>query len=107
MKSINDVIDELNRAADAVHTLSEGQRLRLLRRAYVTIREGWKAAGQPERLQDSAETIDLAHVGDIPLHLQDNEMEAVLLEAVKAIRQIEAAIKAKTTSQPGNAGHGR
>jgi hypothetical protein len=98
MKSITDVIDELNRAAGAVHTLSEGEKLRLLRQAYVTIREGWKAAGQPNRLHESAEAFDLAKVGDIPVHLHDNEMRAVLLEAVKAISEIEAAMNAKATA---------
>lgn len=99
MKSIADVTDELNRAAGAVHTLSEGEKLRLLRQAYVTIREGWKVAGQPNRLQESAEAFDLAQVGDIPVHLHDNEMRAVLLEAVKAINEIEAVMNAKTNAE--------
>lgn len=99
MKSIADLVDELNRAAGAVHTLSEGEKLRLLRQAYVAIREGWKAAGQPDRLKESAEAFDLAQVGDIPVHLHDNEMRAVLLEAVKAIGEIEAAMNAKINSR--------
>lgn len=91
MKTIGDVIAELTAAAEAVSTLSEGEKLRLLGRAYVTIKEGWELVGEPTRLQESAEAMDLIQAGGIPLHLYDDEMKAILLEAVKVIRQIERA----------------
>ena len=42
MKSIADFVVGLTRPARDVHALSEGEKLRLLGRAYVTIREGWR-----------------------------------------------------------------
>ncbi|MEW9612716.1 hypothetical protein AB3G45_02430 [Shinella sp. S4-D37] len=95
MQRIADVVAELTRAADEVQTLSEGEKLRLLGRAYVTIKEGWDLLGEPGRLQESAEAMDLIQAGGMPVHLYDDEMKAILLEAAKAIRQIEAALKAK------------
>jgi predicted transcriptional regulator len=70
-------------------------RAAILGRTYVTIKEGWDLQGEPERLQESAEAMDLILAGGMPVHLYDDEMRAILLEAAKAIRQIEAAIKAK------------
>lgn len=101
MKRIADVVAELTRAADEVQTLSEGEKLRLLGRAYVTIKEGWDLLGEPGRLQESAEAMDLIQAGGMPVHLYDDEMKAILLEAAKAIRQIEAALKAKTAEERG------
>lgn len=95
MKTIADVIAELTAAAEEVSTLSEGEKLRLLGRAYVTIKEGWELVGEPARLQESAEAMDLIQAGGIPLHLYDDEMKAILLEAVKVIRQIEKAMSVK------------
>ena len=37
----------------------------------------------------------------MPVHLYDDEMKAILLEAAKAIRQIEAAMKAKKAEGRG------
>ena len=54
MKSIAVFVVELTRAAQDVATLSEGEKLRLLGRAYVTIREGWRVMGEPARLEESA-----------------------------------------------------
>ena len=82
-------------AAQEVQTLSEGEKLRLLGRAYVTIKEGCELLGEPERLQDSAEAMNLIQAGGMPVHLYDDEMKAILLEAARVIRQIEAAMKAK------------
>jgi len=98
MKSISDVIAELTRAAEEVQTLPEGEKLRLLGRAYVTIREGWEALGQADHLTESAEAFDLIQAGRVPLYLYDDEMRAILLEAVKVIRQIEAALEARDAS---------
>lgn len=95
MKTIEDVIAELSAAAEEVPTLSEGERLRLLGRAYVMIREGWELIDEPTRLKESAEGMDLIQAGGIPLHLYDDEMKAILLEAVKLIRRIERAMHAK------------
>ena len=95
MKSIADVVAELTTAAEDVHTLSEGEKLRLLGRAYVTIKEGWEALGQPTRLQESAEAMDLIQAGGMPVHLYDDERKAILLAAAKVIRRIEAAMEAK------------
>lgn len=95
MKTIADVIAELTTAAEEVSTLSEGEKLRLLGRAYVTIKEGWGLVGEPARLQESAEAMDLIQAGGIPLHLYDDEMKAILLEAVKVIRQIEKVMSVK------------
>ena len=103
MKTIADVIAELTAAAEAVSTLSEGEKLRLLGRAYVTIKEGWELVGEPARLQESAEAMDLIQAGGIPLHLYDDEMKAILLEAVKVIRQIEKAMSVKEGGQHGHA----
>ncbi len=95
MKTIADVIAELTAAAQEVSTLSEGEKVRLLGRAYVTIKEGWELVGEPARLQESAEAMDLIQAGGIPLHLYDDEMKAILLEAIKAILQIEKAMCVK------------
>ncbi|WPE23893.1 hypothetical protein [Shinella zoogloeoides] len=103
MKSIPDVIAELSRAAAEVPTLSEGEKLRLLGRAYITIHEGWEALGQSDYLQESAEAVDLIQAGRVPLHLYDDEMQAILLEAVKVIRQIEAALEARDAARPEHA----
>ena len=103
MKSIADVIAELTRAADEVRTLSEGEKLRLIGRAYVTIREGWDMLGAPAQLRESAEAMDLILAGGMPVHLYDDEMRAILLEAARVIRQIEAAIKAKSAEGPAAA----
>ncbi|GMB79604.1 hypothetical protein NN6n1_03860 [Shinella zoogloeoides] len=103
MKSIPDVITELSRAAAKVHTLSEGEKLHLLGRAYITIHEGWEALGQSGYLQESAEAVDLIQAGRVPLHLYDDEMQAILLEAVKVIRQIEAALEARDAARPEHA----
>lgn len=100
MKSIADVIAELSRAAGKVPTLSEGEKLRLLGRAYVTIDEGWKALGQPHGLQDFAEAIDVIQAGRAPLHLYDDEFQAILLQAVNVIRKIEVAMEAKGPPSP-------
>lgn len=97
MKSIADVIAELTTAAEDVSILSEGERHRLLGRAYVTIKEGWELVGEPARLQESAEAMDLVQAGGIPLHLYDDEMKAILLETAKVIRQIESAMREKRT----------
>ncbi len=102
MKSIADVIAELTKAADDVQALSEGEKLRLLGRAYVTIKEGWEMLGEPARLQESAEAMDLIQAGGMPVHLYDDEMKAILLEAVKVIQQIEAAMKAKHARGSGD-----
>ncbi|CAK7260891.1 MULTISPECIES: hypothetical protein [Shinella] len=53
MKTIADVIAELTTAAEEVHTLTESEKLRLLSRAYVTIKEGWELVGEPTRLQEA------------------------------------------------------
>lgn len=98
MKKIADVVAELTKAAEKVPTLSEGEKLRLLGRAYVTVKEGWDLLGEPARLQESAEAMDLILAGGMPVHLYDDEMRAILMEAAKAIRQIEAAIKANGLS---------
>jgi hypothetical protein len=103
MKSIPDVIAELSRAAAEVPTLSEGEKLRLLGRAYITIHEGWEALGRSDHLQESAEAVDLIQAGRVPLHLYDDEMQAILLEAVKVIRQIEAALEARDAAPPEHA----
>lgn len=95
MKSIAVFVVELTRAAQDVATLSEGEKLRLLGRAYVTIREGWRVLGEPARLEESAEAMDLIQAGGMPVHLYDDEMKPILLEAAKVIREIEAAIAAK------------
>ena len=71
MKTIADVIAELTAAAQEVSTLSEGEKVRLLGRAYVTIKEGWELVGEPARLQESAEAMDLIQAGGIPLHLYE------------------------------------
>ena len=50
MKTIGDFVSELTKAAHDVHSLSEEEKLRLLGRACVTIREGWQVlaeAGAP------------------------------------------------------------
>ncbi len=101
MKRIADVIAELTKAADNVQALSEGEKLRLLGRAYVTIKEGWDMLGQPGHLQDSAEAMDLIQAGGMPLHLYDDEMKAILLEAAKVIRQIEAAMTEENSAGTG------
>ena len=51
--------------------------------------------GEPGRLQESAEAMDLIQAGGMPLHLKEDEMKAILLEAAKVIKQIEAALKSK------------
>ena len=86
---------ELTRAAHEVVTLSEGEKLRLLGRAYVTIREGWRVLVESVRRGRSAESVDL-----IPVHLYNGEMKAILLKAAKAIREINAAIAAKGGIEP-------
>jgi hypothetical protein len=103
MRSTSDVIAELTRAARDIHLLSEGEKLRLLARAYVTIQEGWEMLGQPDRLTESAETMDVIRAGGIPVHLYDDEMRAILHEAVKVIRQIEAAMEAKNNPTASSA----
>ena len=102
MKSTKDVIAELTRAARDVHMLTEGEKLRLVSRAYVTIKEGWELLGQPDRIVESAETMDVIRAGGMPVHLYDDEMKAILLEAVKVIQQIEAAMKAKHARGSGD-----
>ena len=56
-------LPELTAAAQEVSTLSEGEKVRLLGRAYVTIKEGWELVGDPARLQESAEAMDLILLG--------------------------------------------
>jgi len=102
MKSTKDVIAELTRAARDVHMLTEGEKLRLVSRAYVTIKEGWELLGQPDRIVESAETMDVIRAGGMPVHLYDDEMRAILQEAVKVIKQIEAAMEAKSTPAPAS-----
>lgn len=36
----------------------------------------------------------------MPVHLKDDEMKAILLEAVKVIRQIDAATKTRRPEEP-------
>jgi hypothetical protein len=91
LKTIADIVSELTKAARDVHGLSEGEKLRLLGRAYVTIREGWEVVGDATRRRESSEAMDLAHAGAVPMHLHDDETKALLLEAAKVIREIEAA----------------
>ncbi|MGD9479707.1 hypothetical protein [Shinella sp. G-2] len=100
MKTIADVIAELTMAAEEVNTLTASEKLRLLGRAYVTIKEGWELVGEPAKLQESAEAMDLIQAGRIPLHLYDDEMKAILLEAVKVIRQIDKAMSVKEAEAP-------
>lgn len=95
MKTIADVIAELTTAAEEVSTLSEGEKLRLLDRAYVTIKEGWELVGEPARIRESSEALDIIQAGGIPLHLHDDEMKAILLEGVMVIRQIEKEMSVK------------
>ncbi|MBZ7927535.1 hypothetical protein LAC81_36985 (plasmid) [Ensifer adhaerens] len=95
MKSTEDVIAELTRAALHVDALSEGEKLSVIARAYVTIQEGWEVLGQPERQIASLETMDVIRAGGVPVHLYDDEMRAILEEAIKVIQQIEAAMQAK------------
>ncbi|MGF6257534.1 hypothetical protein [Ensifer sp. LBL] len=102
MKSTKDVIAELTRAARDVHMLTEGEKLRLVSRAYVTIKEGWELLGQPNRIVESAETMDVIRAGGMPVHLYDDEMRAILQEAVKVIKQIEAAMEAKNAPAPAS-----
>ncbi|MFK0278224.1 hypothetical protein ACIQUG_31425 [Ensifer sp. NPDC090286] len=102
MKSTKDVIAELTRAARDVHMLTEGEKLRLVSRAYVTIKEGWELLGQPDRIVESAETMDVIRAGGMPVHLYDDEMRAILQEAVKVIKQIEAAMEAKNARAPAS-----
>lgn len=102
MKSTKDVIAELTRAARDVHVLTEGEKLRLVSRAYVTIKEGWELLGQPDRIVESAETMDVIRAGGMPVHLYDDEMRAILQEAVKVIKQIEAAMEAKNAPAPAS-----
>jgi len=59
--------------------------------------------GQPGRLQESAEAMDLIQAGGMPLHLYDDEMKAILLDAAKVIRQIETAMTEKDSAGTGKA----
>lgn len=63
MKSIADVVAELTKAAADVKTLSEGERLRLLSRALITIEEGGGLLGEPTWLRESAEAMDIVQAG--------------------------------------------
>ena len=74
-----------------------GKKLRLLGRAYVTIRQGWQVLAEPAGLRETAEAIDLVNAGKLPMHLHDDEMKALLLEAAKMLREIQAAIAAQRT----------
>ena len=69
MKKIADVVTELIKAAEEVPTLSEGKKLRLLGRVYLTVKEGWDLLGEPARLQESAEAVDVILGGGMPVHL--------------------------------------
>lgn len=89
MRTIKEVIVELSQASGMVDILSEGEKLRLLRRAHITIQEGWRFVGRPDRAKGSAETMDLIRAGEAPLRLHDDEMKAALREAIAVIRQIE------------------
>ncbi|WDZ80602.1 hypothetical protein PWG15_22775 (plasmid) [Ensifer adhaerens] len=100
MRSTSDVVAELTQAAREVHMLTEGEKLRLVVRAYVAIQEGWKMLGQPDRLKESAETMDIIRAGGVPVHLYDDEMRAILQEAVTVIREIETAMEAKNNPAP-------
>ncbi|MGJ7042197.1 hypothetical protein J2Y63_005479 [Shinella sp. BE166] len=100
MKSIADVVGELTKAAAGLKTFSEGERFRLLSRAYITIKEGGGLLGEPTWLRESAEAMDIVHAGGMPVHLQDDEMKAILLEAVKVIRQIDASTKTRRPEEP-------
>jgi len=44
--------------------------------------------------------MDVIRAGGMPVHLYDDEMRAILQEAVKVIRQIEAAMEAKNNPMP-------
>lgn len=89
-----------DKAAADVKTLSEGERLRLLSRALITIEEGGGLLGEPTWLRESAEAMDIVQAGGMPVHLKDDEMKAILLEAVKVIRQIDAATKTRRPEEP-------
>lgn len=103
MTRIADVIAELTKAAEDASTLSEDEKFRLLGRAYVTIKEGRKLLGEPAHLEESAEAMNLIQAGCLPLQLYDDEMKALMLEAVKVIRQMEAATKSPFPSSAGDA----
>ena len=103
MKSIADVIAELTKAAGEVSTLPEGEKLRLLGRACVTIKEGRDLLGKPVWLNESAEAMDLIQAGGMPLHLFDDEMKAILLEAAKVITQIQSAMNARNAEDLNDA----
>jgi hypothetical protein len=109
VKTIADFVLELTKAAHDVHSLPEGEKLRLLGRAYVTIREGWQVLGESARLRETAAAMDLVNAGELPMHLHDDEMKALLLEAAKVIREIQAAIEAQGNehSSPGSGSEGR
>jgi hypothetical protein len=103
-----EVVEELHRefvhaGSDVVEAFTyyaHREKLRLIGRAYVTIREGWDMLGAPAQLRESAEAMDLILAGGMPVHLYDDEMRAILLEAAKVISQIEAAMKAKSAEGP-------
>lgn len=108
MKTIADFVSELTKAAHDVHSLPEGEKLRLLGRAYVTIREGWQVLGEPAHLRETAEVMDLVNTSELPMHLHADEMKALLLEAAEVIREIQAAIDAQgdehSSVEPGSEG---
>lgn len=57
--------------------------------------------GEPGRLQEFAEAMDFIQAGGMPVHLYDDEMRAILLEAAKVIKQIDAALEAKKAEGRG------
>ena len=76
MNTISDHVLELTKAAHHMHSLPEGEKLRPLGRAYVTIREGWQVLGESARLRETA-AMDLVNAGELPMHLHDDEIKAL------------------------------
>ena len=89
MKKIADVVTELIKAAEEVPTLSEGKKLRLLGRVYVTVKEGWDLLGEPARLQEPAEAVDV-----ISFEFENVSAEGLdLLASIKPVRPAPAILR--------------
>lgn len=92
MRTISDTIAELVHAANIVPRLSDAERLLLLNRAHVTIREGHDALGVEETIPISDIAVDLVIAKTVEAQLSDEEFKTLFLQTAELIRSIQTQL---------------
>jgi hypothetical protein len=91
VRTISDTIAELVHAANIVPRLSDAERLLLLNRAHVTIREGHDALGVEETIPISDIAVDLVIAKTVEAQLSDEEFKT-LFQTAELIRSIQTQL---------------